>query len=277
MEFMTSQFPEIENAGLLRKHLAKVGIMGTKADTRMTALSGGQRSCVVFAKITYYCPHLLILDEPTNFLDLDSVDSLITATSKFKGALLIVSHSRAFLNKCARAFLSVVPGKFEMFDDLKSCEKATYTFIQELEAGGGHGKIGAAALRKKEATTAQPSGGMVISISDAPRTAPKAAAVEVKEAVAAKPAPSRNGGGAASLGPCAKWIRTGECALAERCRFMHDPSKTPAAVAAAAPAPQSARPSGGRGRGGQQRGGGASRGRGGAPRGGARGGGRGSR
>jgi ATP-binding cassette subfamily F protein 3 len=278
MEYMVSQFPEIPNSGLLRKHLGKVGILGTKADTRMTSLSGGQRSCVVFARITYYCPHLLILDEPTNFLDLDSVDSLITATSKYKGALLIVSHSRAFLNKCARAFLSVVPGRFEMFNDLKSCEKATYTFIQELESGTSAGKLGAAALRKKEAAVAGPSDGSVtISISSVPRTVAKAV-VEVKEVKEVKAAPSRNGGGQNSLGHCPKWVKTGECALAERCRFMHDPSKVPGAAPAPAPVDQKAggrggpKPQRGGGRGGQrggqsQRGGGQQRGgRGGARR-----------
>ncbi len=135
MEFMTSTFPAIQNTGLLRNHLGKVGIVGQKADTRMIDLSGGQRSCVMFAKLTYKCPHLLIMDEPTNFLDLVSVDSLIAATRKYKGALLLVSHNRFFLNKCAKEFLSIVPGRFEIYPDLGRCEKATYTFIAEMEAG----------------------------------------------------------------------------------------------------------------------------------------------
>jgi len=89
----------------------------------------------MFAKLTYKCPHLLIMDEPTNFLDLVSVDSLIAATRKYKGALLLVSHNRFFLNKCAKEFLSIVPGRFEIYPDLGRCEKATYTFIAEMEAG----------------------------------------------------------------------------------------------------------------------------------------------
>jgi energy-coupling factor transporter ATP-binding protein EcfA2 len=101
----------------------------------MSGLSAGLRSCVVFARITYYCPHLLIMDEPTNFLDLESVDSLIAATNKFSGALLLVSHNRGFLLKCAKRFISVVPGKFSIYDDLKTCERATYQFIEEMESG----------------------------------------------------------------------------------------------------------------------------------------------
>jgi ABC-type multidrug transport system ATPase subunit len=102
----------------------------------MEALSFSQKSCIVFSKLTYKCPHVLILDEPTNFLDLESVDSLIAACNKYAGALLLVSHNRDFLKKCAKQYLSVVPGKFLLFDDMKSAERSTYTFIAEMEEGG---------------------------------------------------------------------------------------------------------------------------------------------
>jgi len=97
-EWMGVQFPE-EQAGALRQHLAKTSIVGAVQDTRMEALSFSQKSCIVFSKLTFKCPHLLILDEPTNFLDLESVDSLIAACNKYAGALLLVSHNRDFLKK----------------------------------------------------------------------------------------------------------------------------------------------------------------------------------
>jgi len=145
-EWMGKQFPN-EVAGQLRNHLAKTGIVGTMQDTRMKQLAFSQRSCVVFAKLTYVCPHLLILDEPTNFLDLQSVDSLISACNKYPGALLLVSHNRDFLKKCARSFLSVVPGQFLLFDNLKKAEQGTYSFIAEMEEGGSHGAISKDALK----------------------------------------------------------------------------------------------------------------------------------
>jgi len=135
IEFMCDQFPE-EKAGSLKNHLGKTGVSDTVANTRMERLSFSQRSCVIFAKLTFVCPHLLILDEPTNFLDLESVDSLIMACNKYKGALLLVSHNRDFLKKCAKTFLSVVPGQFLLFNDLKTAEGATYSFIAEMEEGG---------------------------------------------------------------------------------------------------------------------------------------------
>jgi len=141
-EFMQSQFPE-ESVGTLKQHLAKTSIVGTVADTRMMRLSFSQRSCVIFAKLTFVCPHLLIMDEPTNFLDLESVDALISACNKYKGALLLVSHNRDFLKKCAKQYLSVVPGSFKLYDNLKDAEAGTYSFIAEMEEGG---KVGADAL-----------------------------------------------------------------------------------------------------------------------------------
>jgi ATPase subunit of ABC transporter with duplicated ATPase domains len=138
-DFMQHSFPNAKPP-MLRNHLAKTGIIGDVADTRIKGLSYSQRSCIVFAKLTFAGPHLLILDEPTNFLDLESVDSLIGACNKYAGALLLVSHNRDFLKKCAKQFLSVVPGRFELYNDLKSAEKATYTFIAEMEEGGNVSK-----------------------------------------------------------------------------------------------------------------------------------------
>jgi ATPase subunit of ABC transporter with duplicated ATPase domains len=148
-DYMGQQFPDV-TAALLRKHLAKIGLVGPMQDTRMQSLSHGQRSCVIFAKITFVCPHLLIMDEPTNFLDLESIDALIAATNKYTGGLLLVSHNRVFLKKCAKQYLSVVPGSFNIYDDLKTCERATYSFIADLEEGSGAGKIGASALQNSK-------------------------------------------------------------------------------------------------------------------------------
>jgi ATPase subunit of ABC transporter with duplicated ATPase domains len=184
MEFMGKSFPN-DNPAHLRNHLGKTGIVGHAADTRVEGLSYSQRSCIVFAKLTYQGPHLLILDEPTNFLDLESVDSLISACNKYKGALLLVSHNRDFLKKCARQFLSVVPGHFALYNDLSTAEKATYTFIEAMESGG---KVG------KDVIMNNPGGGSIHSSQKvgenkeaaAPASAPAAAATPA----AATPAPA---------------------------------------------------------------------------------------
>mmetsp|Transcript_14738 Transcript_14738/g.20635 ORF Transcript_14738/g.20635 Transcript_14738/m.20635 type:complete len:758 (-) Transcript_14738:223-2496(-) len=135
-EHMCAKFPDEKQQGKLRHHLKKAGMQDEMNDTRMKGFSGGQKARVIFAQLTYKCPHLLIMDEPTNFLDLETVDSLIAACNKYPGAMLLVTHSRHMLHSCGNIYLSITPGRFQFFGDIKSCERSTYTFINELEDGG---------------------------------------------------------------------------------------------------------------------------------------------
>lgn len=134
IEFMKWKFPKA-NVGALRSHLAKTAVGDSIVESRMKTLSFSQRSCVIFAALTFVPPHLLIMDEPTNFLDLDSVDSLIKAVNKFKGGLVVVTHNRDFLKRTVSTFLSIIPGAFLEFETMKDAERATYSFISALEAG----------------------------------------------------------------------------------------------------------------------------------------------
>ncbi|XP_017972690.1 PREDICTED: ABC transporter F family member 3 isoform X3 [Theobroma cacao] len=61
----------------LRAHLGSFGVTGNLALQPMYTLSGGQKSRVAFAKITFKKPHIILLDEPSNHLDLDAVEALI--------------------------------------------------------------------------------------------------------------------------------------------------------------------------------------------------------
>eukprot|EP00475_Leptophrys_vorax_P027292 TRINITY_DN388_c0_g1_i1.p1 TRINITY_DN388_c0_g1~~TRINITY_DN388_c0_g1_i1.p1 ORF type:complete len:708 (+),score=245.89 TRINITY_DN388_c0_g1_i1:509-2632(+) len=133
-EFMSEQFPEA-NPVDVKNHLKKTSVADDTMNMRMSRLSFSQRSCVIFAKLTFVPPHLLIMDEPTNFLDLESVDSLISAVKKFKGGLIVVTHNRDFLRRTAEHYLSIVPGHFLEFKTMKEAERATYSFITALEEG----------------------------------------------------------------------------------------------------------------------------------------------
>ena len=134
LDFMQWKFPKA-NVGTLRNHLAKTSIGDSVVESRLKNLSFSQRSCVIFAALTFVPPHLLIMDEPTNFLDLDSVDSLIKAVNKFDGGLVVVTHNRDFLKRTVKSFLSIIPGAFLEFETMKDAERATYSFITALEAG----------------------------------------------------------------------------------------------------------------------------------------------
>lgn len=85
----------------LRNRLARFLLRGGTTDRPVSALSGGERFRVALAKLLLADPppHLVVLDEPTNNLDLDTVDQLVEALRAYRGAVLVVSHDDAFLHR----------------------------------------------------------------------------------------------------------------------------------------------------------------------------------
>ena len=84
----------------MEKHLEDIGLdreYGTHH--RMAALSGGQKVKVVLAASMWNQPHVLILDEPTNYLDRESLGALSTAIEKFEGGVVMITHNNDFCSK----------------------------------------------------------------------------------------------------------------------------------------------------------------------------------
>lgn len=83
----------------VEKHLSDCGLAAEFAThTRMSALSGGQKVKVVLAAAMWNQPHILILDEPTNYLDRESLGALAGAIQEFEGGVVIVSHNNEFVS-----------------------------------------------------------------------------------------------------------------------------------------------------------------------------------
>jgi len=83
----------------VEKHLADCGLSAEFATHyRMSALSGGQKVKVVLAAAMWNQPHILILDEPTNYLDRESLGALAGAIEEFQGGVVIISHNNEFVS-----------------------------------------------------------------------------------------------------------------------------------------------------------------------------------
>jgi ABC transport system ATP-binding/permease protein len=97
-----------------RTVLSKLGIHDTT--TKMGALSGGQRKRVALAHALIANPQLLILDEPTNHLDAETVTWLEAYMKRYRGALLLVTHDRYFLDRVTGRILEIDRGTVQAFE-----------------------------------------------------------------------------------------------------------------------------------------------------------------
>lgn len=81
----------------IAKHLECFGLdPEITLHSRMRGLSGGQKVKVVLGACTWQNPHIVVLDEPTNFLDRDSLGALSVAIKEFEGGVVLISHHREF-------------------------------------------------------------------------------------------------------------------------------------------------------------------------------------
>ncbi|HEY6345867.1 MAG TPA: ABC-F family ATP-binding cassette domain-containing protein [Bryobacteraceae bacterium] len=102
-------FPQ-ETLGSLKTLAGAFQFSGDDVDKPIRALSGGERSRLVMARMLYDPPNFLVLDEPTNHLDLATKEMLVEALSHFEGTMIFVSHDRAFLRGLSTRVLELGAG-----------------------------------------------------------------------------------------------------------------------------------------------------------------------
>ncbi|KAI3687431.1 hypothetical protein L1987_81127 [Smallanthus sonchifolius] len=113
--YMMRCFPGVPEQKL-RSHLGSFGVTGNLALQPMYTLSGGQKSRVAFAKITYKKPHIILLDEPSNHLDLDAVEALIQGLVIYQGGVLMVSHDEHLISGSVDQLWAVSEGRVTPFN-----------------------------------------------------------------------------------------------------------------------------------------------------------------
>ncbi|TAQ84507.1 hypothetical protein B7494_g7172 [Chlorociboria aeruginascens] len=96
----------------IEQHCANFGLDAELVShSRMLGLSGGQRVKVVLAACSWQRPHLIVLDEPTNYLDRDSLGALSKALKSFEGGVIIITHSAEFTKDLTEEVWAVMDGK----------------------------------------------------------------------------------------------------------------------------------------------------------------------
>jgi ATPase subunit of ABC transporter with duplicated ATPase domains len=105
-EQFEKDFPH-ESIGMLRNLLGAFQFSGDDVDKKIRALSGGEKTRLVMARMLLHPPNFLVLDEPTNHLDLATKEMLVKALGDFEGTMLFVSHDRAFLRGLSNRVLEL--------------------------------------------------------------------------------------------------------------------------------------------------------------------------
>ena len=105
-EQIQKDFPR-EPQGPLRNLLGAFQFSGDDVDKKIRALSGGEKSRLVIARMLLEPPNFLVLDEPTNHLDLATKEMLVEALREFEGTMLFVSHDRTFLRGLSNRVLEL--------------------------------------------------------------------------------------------------------------------------------------------------------------------------
>jgi len=99
-----------------RARLARFGLGVKNAETSAGDLSGGEKARLLFSLIGFHKPHLLVLDEPANHLDIDSRAELTQSLNAYEGAVLIISHDRNLLEAVVERLWLVDKGTVSTYE-----------------------------------------------------------------------------------------------------------------------------------------------------------------
>lgn len=113
-ENMLAKFPNADDQEM-RSFLGKFQIQGQDSVKPMMMLSGGQKSRVAFAALAYKKPHVIVFDEPSNHLDMESIDALVGAVKDYRGGIVVVSHDEHFMSNTCSELWVVGDGKVSRF------------------------------------------------------------------------------------------------------------------------------------------------------------------
>ncbi len=95
---------------IVRATLGRMLFSGDETKKPVTVLSGGEKGRMIYGKLTLTQPNVMLLDEPTNHMDMETIESLQIALEKYPGTLIFVSHDRELVGGLATRILEMQPG-----------------------------------------------------------------------------------------------------------------------------------------------------------------------
>lgn len=106
-EWMQQWGKPTDDEQVIRGTLGRLLFSGASIDKKAKVLSGGEKGRMMFGKLILQRPNILIMDEPTNHMDMESIESVNMALSQYEGTLFFVSHDREFVSSLATRVLDM--------------------------------------------------------------------------------------------------------------------------------------------------------------------------
>jgi ATPase subunit of ABC transporter with duplicated ATPase domains len=100
---------------VIRGILGRLLFSGDEVKKPVRVLSGGEKGRMLYGKLMLGRHNVLLMDEPTNHMDMESIESLNLALDLFKGTLIFVSHDRQFVSSLATRILEIAPDGVEFY------------------------------------------------------------------------------------------------------------------------------------------------------------------
>lgn len=100
-----------EDEQAVRGYLGRLLFNADDIIKSVKVLSGGEKGRMLYGKMMMQNPNVLVMDEPTNHMDMESIESLNTALEQYEGTLLFVSHDRIFVSSLATRIIEITPEK----------------------------------------------------------------------------------------------------------------------------------------------------------------------
>jgi ATPase subunit of ABC transporter with duplicated ATPase domains len=95
---------------LVRATLGRLLFSGDETKKSVRVLSGGEKGRMIYGKLILTKPNVMLMDEPTNHMDMETIESLQIGLEKYPGTLIFVSHDREFVGSLATRIIELQPG-----------------------------------------------------------------------------------------------------------------------------------------------------------------------
>jgi ATPase subunit of ABC transporter with duplicated ATPase domains len=106
-EWMTDKRQPSDDDQVVRSMLGRLLFSGEDTKKSVKVLSGGEKGRMLYGKLMLAKTNVLLMDEPTNHMDMESIEALNTALDKYKGTLFFVSHDREFVSSIANRIIEI--------------------------------------------------------------------------------------------------------------------------------------------------------------------------